>query len=429
MIGPFANIFRALKHRNYRLFFAGQSISLIGTWIQTVALGWLAYRLTGSALVLGSVAFASQIPGFIFIPFAGVLVDRWNKQKVLIITQSAALLQASALAFLVLSGRIEVWHLYLLGGLLGLVNSIDMPARQSFVVQMVERREDLSNAIALNSSMVNSARLIGPAVAGVLIAMFGEGYCFLINAVSYIAVIISLAMMDIKPRQEKIVPKSFFKELKEGLSYAYHNEPIRDIIILLGVVSLAGMPYAVLMPIFARNILHGGPQTLGFLMSGAGIGALAGGLFLASRKSVIGLNRLLNFGTVMFGTGLILFSLSRVFWLSLIMMPIVGFGMLTQIAGSNTMLQTLVPDDKRGRIMSLYAMAFLGMAPFGSIFAGTLAHKFGAPFAVMVSGIMCLIASALFYVRLPYIREILRPIYIEKGILEASEITTPPQEC
>ncbi|MCX5749050.1 MAG: MFS transporter [Candidatus Saganbacteria bacterium] len=428
MNGSFANIFRALKNRNYRLFFAGQSISLIGTWMQAVAVGWLAYRMTNSAFVLGAVAFSSQIPAFIIAPFAGVMVDRWDKQKVLIITQTISLFQALALASLVLSGRIEVWHLYLLGAVLGLVNSIDMPARQSFVVKMV-KREDLGNAIALNSSMVNSARLIGPAVAGVLIAMFGEGYCFLINAVSYVAVIISLMMMKITATEEKRVAKPFFREFKDGLSYAYHNEAIRDIILLISMVSLAGMSYAILMPIFAKNILHGGPQTLGFLMSGAGMGALAGGLFLASRKSVVGLNKLMNFGTALFGAGLILFSLSKIYILSLILMPVVGFGMLTQIAGSNTVLQTIVSDNKRGRIMSLYSMAFLGMAPFGSIIAGTLAHNLGAPTAVMINGIMCLIASALFYVRLPHIRKVIRPIYVEKGILEASEITTPPEEC
>jgi len=413
--------FRALKYRNYRLFFAGQSISLIGTWIQMLAVGWLAFKLTGSAFILGSVAFSSQIPSFLLAPFAGVLVDRWNKQKVLIATQTISLFQALALSVLVLSDRIEIWHLFLLGAVLGLVNSIDMPARQSFVVHMVDR-SDIGNAIALNSSMVNSARLIGPAVAGILIASFGEGYCFLINTLSYIAVIISLFLMKVPKEKEERLAKPFLRELMEGLSYAFNNEAIRDLILLLGTVSLAGMPYAVLMPIFAKNILHGGPQTLGFLMSGAGIGALFGGLFLASRKSIAGLNGIMNIGTALFGAGLIAFSASKVFWLSLILMPVVGFGMLTQIAASNTILQTIVPDDKRGRIMSLYAVSFLGMAPFGSMLAGTLAHNFGAPAAVMVSGAICLLASAVFYIRLPYFRAVVRPIYIEKGVLQARSL-------
>lgn len=422
------NIFRALKYRNYRLFFAGQSVSLIGTWIQAIASGWLVYRITNSASLLGVVAFSSQIPSFLLASFAGVMVDRWNRHRLLVITQTLAMLQAFVLAGLVLSGAITVWQIIFLNLILGLINAFDMPARQSFVVEMIEKKEDLGNAIALNSSIVNSARLIGPAAAGVLIAAFGEGFCFLLNGISFLAVIFSLLAMKVAPRIQKAGKTDLFKELKEGFRYVYHFSPIRDILLLMALVSLVGMPYAVLMPIFARDILHGGPQALGFLMAASGIGALVGALYLASRKNVVGLGRIMALGAFVFGVGLMAFSFSQLFWLSLSVMLFAGFGMMTQIAASNTLVQTLVADDKRGRVMSMYTMAFMGMAPFGSLLAGTLAHNLGAPQTLFLCGLACIGGAFLFSARLPHLRRIIRPIYVEMGILSASELTTPPEE-
>jgi MFS family permease len=423
----FVNIFRALKHKNYRLFFAGQSISLVGTWIQTIALSWLVYRLTNSAFLLGFVAFASQLPALLFMSVAGVFVDRWDKHRILVTTQILAMLQAFAIAFLVFTNIVDVWHIMLLSMFLGFINAFDMPARQAFVVEMVEK-EHLSNAIALNSTMVNAARLIGPAIAGVMIAAMGEGMCFLVNAVSYLAVIFSLLSMDkIKKRiREKGAP--VFKELREGLAYVYRLTPVRDILFMLSLVSIAAMPYMVLMPIFARDILRGDSQTLGFLMAASGIGALSAGFFLASRRSVLGLGRIMCAGAFLFGVGLIVFALSRVFWLSMLLIFVAGFGMLSQIAASNTLVQTMVADDKRGRVMSLYSLAFLGTAPIGSLVAGSLAARVGAPLTLLLCGSVCVLASFLFFMRLPHLRKIVQPIYVELGILNASEITSPPEE-
>lgn len=422
------NIFRALKHRNYRLFFAGQSVSLIGTWIQAIASGWLVYRLTNSASLLGIVAFSSQIPSFLLASLAGVLVDRWNRHRLLVITQTLAMLQAFILAGLVMTGSITVWQIIILNVILGLVNAFDMPARQSFVVEMIEKKEDLGNAIALNSSMVNGARLIGPAIAGMLIALVGEGFCFFLNGISFLAVIFSLLAMKIFPRRARQGGEDILKEMKDGFRYVYHFSPIRDILLLLALVSLVGMPYSVLMPIFARDILHGGPPALGFLMAASGVGALGGALYLASRKNVIGLVRILVLGAFIFGIGLISFSFSYLFWLSVIIMFFIGFGMMTQIAACNTLVQTLVADDKRGRVMSMYTMAFMGMAPFGSLLAGLLANRWGAPQTIFLCGLACIAGALAFSFRLPHLRKIIRPIYIEMGILAASELTVPPEE-
>lgn len=429
MLLAIKNIFRALKYRNYRLFFFGQSISLTGTWLQGVASGWLVYRLTNSALLLGIVAFASQVPAFLTSSFAGVIVDRMDKRKILIVTQTLSMLQAFILAFLVLSGIIQVWEIIVLSVCLGLINAFDMPARQAFVIRMVENREDLSNAIALNSSMVNGARLVGPAIAGIIIAATGEGMCFLINALSFIAVIISFFSMKMAAEKIEKSSKPLLREFKEGLAYAYGSLPIRNLLILLGLVSLFGMPYAVLMPVFARDILRGGPQTLGFLMSGAGTGALIGAFYLASRKNVRGLWSLLTVSTAIFGIGLCLFAFSKIFWLSLLLMPVIGFGMMVQIAASNTLLQTIVDDDKRGRVMSLYAMAFMGMAPFGSLFAGSLAHVVTAPGTILISGLACIAGAFVFSRQLPLIREKVRPLYMELGIMSASEVMVPPEKA
>ena len=410
-------IFRALNHRNYRLFFGGQGISLIGTWMQQIAMNWLVYRLTQSALLLGVVGFTSLIPTFLLASLAGVLADRWNRHRVLVITQTLSMIQAMILAFLVLTGTIAVWHIIFLSLSLGLINALDIPTRQSFVVDMIEKREDLGNAIALNSSIVNGARLVGPSVAGLLIATLGEGMCFLLNGLSFIAVIVALLAMKITPKKREIQNSEVIQGLKEGFSYAFGFAPIRSVLLLLALVSLMGMPYTVLMPIFAEKILHGGPKTLGFLLGATGVGAIAGSIYLASRKSVLGLGKIIIISSNVFGIGLIGFSLSRLFWLSLLMMVLTGFGMMAQMASSNTVLQTIVEEDKRGRVMSFYTMAFMGMVPFGSLLAGSLAHRIGAPNTVMMGGIACILGAGLFAKKLPTLRKITRPIYVEKGII------------
>jgi len=410
-------ILRALRHRNFRLFFAGQSISLIGTWMQQIAVSWLVYRLTNSAFLLGLVGFVGQIPTLLLAPLAGVVADRGNRHRMLMVTQSLAMLQALTLALLALTGIIRVWHIILLSLFLGLVNTFDMPIRQSFLFEMVERKEDLGNAIALNSSMFNGARLIGPSMAGILIAAVGEAVCFLLNAVSYLAVIAALFAMKILPSQPEIRRTGFLQGLRDGFRYAFSFEPIRYILLLIGLVSLMGMPYAILMPIFARSILHGGPHAYGFLMGAVGVGALSGALYLASRKTVLGLGKWIPLAASLFGTGLVAFSFSRVLWFSILMMMLTGFGMMVQMASSNTLLQTIADDDKRGRVMSFYTMAFVGVAPFGSLLAGTLASTVGAPNTLLISGLACILGAFLFARRLPSMREMMKPIYARLGII------------
>ena len=432
----FKTIFRSLQYRNYRLYFFGQSISLIGTWIQRIALPWLVYSITGSAFLLGVVGFAGQIPTFLFAPFAGVLVDRWNRYTILIITQVLAMIQAFILAFLVLNKSIEIWQIISLSTFLGIINAFDMPARHSFVIEMVEKREDLGNAIALNSTMVNIARLLGPSIAGVLIALTGEGICFLINGISYIFVVAFLLMMVITPVKRKIQKTNVLQGLKEGFNYTFGFKPIRYIILLLALVSLMGMPYTVLMPVFAKNVLHGGSHTFGFLMGATGIGALTGALYMASRKSVVGLGKIIPLFAAVFGAGIFAFSLSHYFFLSMVILIFTGIGMMLQMNSSNIILQTIVDDDKRGRVMSFYTMAFMGTAPFGSLLAGSLASTIGAPFTLMIGGASCIIGAIFFARQLPEIKRIIHPIYTRMGIITevtsgieaATELTTPPEE-
>jgi len=416
-------ILRSLHYRNYRLFFGGQGISLIGTWIQNIAMSWLVYSLTNSALLLGIVGFAGQIPTFLLTPFAGVLVDRWNRHRILVVTQTLAMLQAFILALLVLTGNVTVWHIIPLSVFLGLVNAFDIPARQTFVVEIIENRKDLGNAIALNSSMFNGARLLGPSIAGVLIATVGEGICFLLNGISYLAVIAALLAMRVTPKKVEIKKSHILHGLKEGFFYASGFAPIRYILLLLSLISLVGMPYAVLMPIFAKEILHGGAHTLGFLVGFSGTGALVGAVFLASRKSAGGLVKNIPLATGIFGVGLIVFSQSRVLWLSLLLMLITGFGMMVQMASSNTLIQTVVDDDKRGRVMSFYTMAFMGMAPFGSLLAGGLASKIGAPNTLLIGGIATILGAIVFAVRLPFLEEALRtkPLKMKHVEMESRE--------
>ena len=416
-----SHTWRALRHRNFRLFFGGQTISLVGTWMTRVATAWLVYRLTKSALLLGTVSFAGQIPTFIFAPFAGVLVDRLNRRQVLVWTQALSMVQSLALAALTFSGHITIRWILCLSVLQGIVNAFDMPGRQAFMVKMVEDRADLGNAIAINSSMVNVARLIGPSLAGMLIAVTSEGWCFLVDGISYIAVIASLLMMRLPAKAIRRSTSSTWTELKEGWDYVSQFLPIRTILLLFAVVSLMGMPYVVLMPIFAAQVLHGGPHTLGFLMAANGFGALISAISLAARKSVRGLIRIIPVAAAVFGIGLIGFGLSHTYWLSMVMVFIAGIGMMQGMAASNTIIQTLVPEDKRGRVMSYYTMAFVGMAPFGSLIAGALAHAIGAPWTVIVNGSAVLLGAAWFTSRLPSIRKVVRPIYQEMGIIPAAK--------
>ncbi len=408
---------RALRYRNYRLFFSGQSVSLVGTWMTRIATSWLVYRLTHSAFLLGVAGFSLQIPILLLGPFAGVWVDRLDRHRTLVITQILSMIQSFWLAALALSGRITVKEIILLSLFQGAINAFDMPARQAFVVQMVEDRADLSNAIALNSSMVNGARLIGPSLAGILIAVAGEGYCFLIDGFSYVAVIVSLLLMHITRQQARSRRTEVLRELREGWDYVSHFAPIRSILILLGLISLVGMPYTVLMPIFAGKVLHGGPHTLGFLMGAAGVGALGGALALATRRSVVGLGRVVAMTSAGFGVGLFAFSNSRWLPLSLPLMMFTGFCMMTQMASANTILQTLVDEDKRGRVMSFYSIAFQGSAPFGSLIAGAAASRIGAPRTLMIGGSLCVVGAIWFCTQLPKIRKIVRPIYRQLGII------------
>jgi len=394
---------RTLGYRNFQLFFGGQLISLIGTWMQNIAQSWLVYRLTGSSVLLGAVAFAGQIPIFFLAPLGGIVADRRSRRRIVIATQTASMLLAFALAALTLTGTVHVWHVFVLASSLGAVNAFDIPARQSFQVEMVGKA-DLMNAIALNSSMFNASRVIGPAIAGILVAAIGEGWCFFLNAVSYLAVITGLLLMNVEERQRGAPGISPWASVMEGFGFVVRNMPVHAILMLLGVVSLAGMPYTTLMPIFADRILHGGPRAMGWLMGCAGVGALGGALRLASRTELKGLGRWLPVASFAFGATLIGFAWSRVFWLSACILVLAGFGMMIEMASSNTLVQSMAPDELRGRVMSVYSMVFMGMAPFGALLAGAAADRFGAPWTVTGSGIVCMAAAFVYWTQLARIR-------------------------
>jgi MFS family permease len=411
----------ALKSKNYRLFFAGQGISLIGTWMTQLATIWLVYNLTKSPLMLGVVGFSSQIPSFFLSPFGGVFVDRFSRHRTLIGTQILAMMQSLALAVLALTGVIQVWHIIALSLVQGFINAVDAPARQTFVPELVERREDLANAIAINSTMFNGARLIGPAIGGLLLASVGAAYCFLIDGFSYIAVIIALLAMQIKPSKIRPTNANPLQRIKEGFVYAFGFPPICSVLLLSALVSLMGLQYTVLVPIFAEEILKGGAETLGFLMAASGVGALAGGIYLATRKTVIGLGQVIALAPAILGIGLIAFSFSRFLPLSLFAMLLIGLGTLMQVAASNTFLQTIVEDDKRGRLMSFFTMSFLGILPFGSLLGGALAQHIGASNTLIIDGIACILGYIVFTKQLPTLRRMVRPIYQEIGILPKAD--------
>ncbi|MGK4003972.1 MFS transporter [Sorangium sp. So ce1036] len=423
--GP--SLLRALRHRNYRLFFAGQLVSLVGTWMQTVAQSWLVYRLTGSSLLLGAVGFATQIPVFLLAPIGGAVADRRSRHRILVCTQSVAMALAFGLAALTMTGRIEVAHILGFSVLLGVVNAFDIPTRQAFVVEMVGR-EDLPNAIALNSSMFNGARILGPAAAGILVGEIGEAWCFLANGVSFVAVIASLLAMRVPPRPAVGVRASAILEAVEGFRFVARTRAIRAILLLLGVVSVTAMPYAVLMPVFAEEILGGGPRSLGLLMGASGVGALLGALALAVRRRLRGLGRWVATACAGFGLALSLFALSRTFWLSALLLVPVGFSMMVQMAGSNTLVQAMVPDALRGRVMAVYAMMFMGMAPLGALLAGWLADRIGAPATVASGGACCIAAAAVFAAKLPRLRTEARELILAQQMAAgtpAEQLTQP----
>jgi MFS family permease len=427
---------RALTHRNFRLFLFGQGVSLIGTWMQQVALSWLVFELTGSPFWLGFVGFCGQAPALFLAPFAGVFVDRWNRHRLLLVTQTVMMLQAFAVAALALTGTANVANLVALSLVLGFVNVFDMTARQAFYTEILDRREDLANAIALNSTMVNGSRLVGPALAGLLLAETSAGVCFLVNGLSYLAVLAALLAMRLDSRSRPRHQGRVLAGLWEGLHYALGFAPIRAILLLLSLVCLMGISYVVLLPVFARDVLGGGPYTYGLLGAASGVGALVGALLLAARHSVLGLGRWIALTPALFGAALIGFSFARTLWLAMPLLAVAGFAMMVQMAASNTVLQTIVDEDKRGRVMSLYTMAFLGTTPLGSLLGGWLGAWIGAPNTVRLGGACCAVGSLLFALQLPRLREKVRPIYIRMGILPevaagiqaASELTVPPEE-
>lgn len=408
-------IFRALNHKNYKIYFFGQITSQVGSWMQHVAMGWLVYRITGSAILLGIVAFASQIPSFILSPFAGIVADRYDRYKILIITQSLFMVQALILAALVLTDSAGVTTIIILSVIQGIIMSFDAPARHAFVVQIVDRKDDISNAIALNSTTFHASRLVGPPVAGFIIAVSNEGICFLINGLSYIMVIGALLMIKVKPLEIPKVHKSAANDIRDGFVYAYRSVPIKAILMMVAFASVIGMPYTTLMPVMARDILHGTSQTFGILMGGAGLGALTGALYLASKTHSRGLFKNMSVAPTIFGLGMIGFSISRTVELSLILLVTGGFGMMTIMASSNTIIQSVVHENMRGRVMSLYTFAFMGLLPFGNLLAGAIAHQIGTPATLFISGILCIGASLFFISKTKSIEPLLKGIYDKNG--------------
>lgn len=410
-------MFRSLRHRNFQLFFGGQLISLIGTWMDNIAEAWLVYRLTGSAILLGTVAFAGQIPVFLMAPVGGMVADRWDRHKIVVATQTSSMILAFMLAGLTLSGRVKVWEVVVLAALMGVVNAFDIPARQAFLVEMVGR-DDLMNAIALNSSMFNGARVIGPSIAGIVVASVGEGWCFFANAVSYFAVITGLLMMKLGARQRREHAASPFDHIVEGFRFVFRAVPIRALLMLIGLVSFVAIPYSVLMPIFADRILHGGALGLGMLMGAAGVGALLGALTLTLRSGVKGLGRLVGLAAIGFGASLALFSASRYFWLSFVLLIPAGYGVMLQMASCNTLIQSMVPDELRGRALAAYTMMFMGMAPLGALFAGAMAEHVGAPWTVGMGGIAAILGGLAFLRFLPSWRLEAREMLAAANVVE-----------
>ena len=416
--------FRALRHRNFRLFFAGQTVSLIGTWVTRIATSWFVYRLTESAWMLGLVSFISLAPTLVLGPAAGVLVDRLNRHRVLVVTQALSLLQSATLAALAFAGLLTVPMVMILQLAQGLINAVDTPARQAFVLEMVDGRDDLPNAIALNSSMFNGSRLVGPAIGGGLLAGVGEAWCFALDAISYVAVIASLLAMRLPAAVRAPVERgavAFFGELREGVRYAFGFPPVRVLLIVVSLMSVLGMPYTVLMPEIAARTLRGGPNTLGWLMTAAGAGALGGAAYMASRATVLGLGRVITLGATAFGLALTAFAFVRSLPLALLILPVVGGALLVTTSSCNTVLQTILPSQLRGRVMALYSTAFLGTAPLGSLLAGGMASRIGTSWTILACGIGCVVTGLWIARSLPALRHHVRPIYVQHGIIPANE--------
>ena len=408
---------RAFRHRNFRLFFAGQGVSQIGTWLQLIATSWLVYRLSESAFLLGLAAFALQIPFLLLAPVAGVWIDRYDKRKVLYVTQCVALAQSLVMLALVVSGVVEAWHLIVGNLVLGLANAFDSPGRQSFLVELVGGKEDLANAIAFSSILMNGARFIGPMLGGLIIAAAGERWGFALNAISYLAVLWALSQMRLGPTSREGSAESWLRQLHEGLRYAYGFLPTRSALLLLAAVSFAVQPHQSLMPWFAKEVFAGGSDTLGLLIGAGGFGAVSGMVYLATRKSVRGLLRLLPFSATVTGLALIAFTLTHALWLALALVYVTGLGMMLIAASTNTVLQTIVEDRMRARVAALYVMSFLGMSPVGALVAGSLAHYLDPPLTLALGGMLALLAAALYARMLPDIRREIRPVYERLGIL------------
>jgi MFS family permease len=412
---------RALRHRNYRLFFLGQGISLIGTWLTRFATVWMVYKLTHSGALLGLVAFCGQAPSSVIAPIAGVLVDRWDRHRVIVITQIAAMLQSAALAAFAFTGLMTVWHLMVLGTVQAVINAFDMPARQSFLSQMIDDRADLPNAIALNSSLVNSARLLGPAVAATLVALFGEAWCFAIDAATYVAVVASLLMMRVPKRAITRKRESrVWHELVEGWRYVVDAPLVRAVLLLLAVTSVLGGSYTTLLPMVAGSTLRGGAHTLGVLMGAAGCGALCGALYLAARSTVVGLGGVIGRCTLALGAALIGLRLASNVYIATPLLFVTGLSWMVQMGSTNTIVQTIVDADKLGRVMSLYAVAFFGGMPIGALIEGALADQIGPMNTFMTAGIAVALAGAVYLRALPGIRSASRPLYIRLGLIPST---------
>ena len=392
--------FRSLKYRNYRLFFSGQAVSLIGTWMQQVAVSWLAYRLTGSTIILGTVAFCAQVPVFFLSPFTGALGDRMDRRKMLFTVQIASMVQASILFFLTVTGNITAWHLILLSLALGIINSFEMPTRQAFILEMVDDKRDLPNAIALNSAVFNSSRLIGPAIAGIIVALSGEAVCFAVNSISYLASAVAFLLMRIRPSSDVIIPGNFFNDIREGFRYAAGHRLVRDVLITVAFTSFFSMMFPVLLPVFASEVLRGDSHTFGFLVSSAGAGALFATMFLAMRSSITGLGRIINVSMMAFALSVMLLAAPARLASVMVLLMIAGFSTIVVIASCNTILQTVSDSDKRGRVLSFYIMSFTGAAPLGSLTAGYVSHRIGVPYTFLCAGLVCLAASVLVFFRL-----------------------------
>jgi len=398
---------RSLSNRNYRLFFAGQGISLLGTWMQNIASSWLIYRLSGSTFILGLSGFFTLAPVFFISPFAGVLGDRWNRHKILIVVQVMAMIQALTFATITLAGIVQVWHILLMSCILGIINAFEMPTRQAFIMEMVGDISLLPNAIALNSSIFNGSRLIGPAIAGIIVSLAGEGFCFLLNGISYIAVIAAFISMDLSKVRSVTAGRNFLHEMKEGFSYMAGHIPIRDLLLVAAMISFFSMTFPVLLPVFATDILGGGSHTFGLLVSSSGAGAFIATIFLAMREDIKGLGRIMNIAIYALAGGLIVFSFSKTLYLSMSILVILGFSMITTLASCNTVLQTIVDENKRGRVMSFYVMAFTGFAPAGSLLSGIISSKAGAPMTLLIFGLACMAFGIAFSFRMPLVKKII----------------------